>query len=256
MDIYQLFNQTQLLRISDGELVPILSNCQTAKRLLILIWSQLGDFDSFEYAWWIQRELKQLQHRGIVIRAVGIGDRNSGLKFCDYTGFNREWLFVDPQASIHHKLELYSGLSWKFPLLSPGQNAWLNLMLMCAGIGSPKTLAEVFRGYLGDRSSPQLINHDQVIHAKPLPPLKGSFFNLAGGQGFQRPFELATLRLRNMTEVLGNWSTYVPDAAYLTQRGGTFLFDHQGKLLYEHRGQGLLGFAENMSNPLSFLSEI
>ena len=87
-----------------------------------------------------------------------------------------------------------------------------------------------------------------------LPPLKGSFFNLAGGETFQRPFELATLRLRNMTEVLNNWKTYVPDAAYLTQRGATFLFDENGELLYEHRDQGILGFAENMSNPLSFLS--
>jgi hypothetical protein len=36
----------------------------------------------------------------------------------------------------------------------------------------------------------------------------------------------------------------------LTQRGGTFLFDSQGKLIYEHRDRGILSFAENMSNPL------
>jgi AhpC/TSA antioxidant enzyme len=40
---------------------------------------------------------------------------------------------------------------------------------------------------------------------------------------------------------------------YLTQRGGTFLFDAQGNLLYEHRDRGILGFAANMSRPLSFL---
>jgi len=101
---------------------------------------------------------------------------------------------------------------------------------MCAGIGSPGTLGEVFRGYRGDRLAPQLIDEQETIKAAPLPAFKGSFFNLAGGTGFQRPFELATLRLRNMTEVLGNWKTYVPDAAYMTQRGGTFLFDGQGNL--------------------------
>uniref|UniRef100_UPI00341C74F1 AhpC/TSA family protein n=1 Tax=Okeania sp. SIO2F4 TaxID=2607790 RepID=UPI00341C74F1 len=127
-------------------------------------------------------------------------------------------------------------------------------MLMCAGIGSPGTLAEVLRGYTGDKKAPQLIDDDEVIHAKPLPPLKGSFFNLAGGKGFQRPFELATLRLRNMTEVLSNWSTYVPNSAYLTQRGATFLFDNQGNLLYKYCDRGILGFAENKSNPLSFLN--
>jgi hypothetical protein len=108
-------------------------------------------------------------------------------------------------------------------------------MLMCAGIGSPGTIAEVLRGYRGDKKAPQLIGSNEVVKAKLLPPLKGSVFNLAGGQGFQRPFELATLRLRNMVEVLGHWKTYVPDAAYLTQRGGTFLFNTQGELLYSHR---------------------
>jgi hypothetical protein len=120
-------------------------------------------------------------------------------------------------------------------------------------MGSPGTLREVFRGYRGDRFAPQLIGDAEVIHAKPLPPFKGSLFKGAGGIGFQRPFELATLRLRNMTEVLSHWQTYVPNSAYLTQRGGTFLFNQQGELLYEHRDRGILGFAGNMSSPLSFL---
>jgi AhpC/TSA antioxidant enzyme len=139
-------------------------------------------------------------------------------------------------------------------VFSPAQNAWLNLMLMCVGLGSPGTLAEVFRGYRGDRNAPQLIAEDEVVQAAPLPAFEGSFFNLAGGKGFQRPFELATLRLRNMTEVLSHWKTYVPDAAYLTQRGGTFLFDSEGNLFYEHRDRGILGFAADMSDPLSFLA--
>jgi len=57
-----------------------------------------------------------------------------------------------------------------------------------------------------------------------------------------------------MVEVLTNWNTYVPNSAYLTQRGATFLFDNKGQLVYEHRDPGILGFAANMSQPLSFLS--
>ncbi len=57
-----------------------------------------------------------------------------------------------------------------------------------------------------------------------------------------------------MTEVLTNWKTYVPNSTYLTQRGATFLFNQQGELLYEHRDRAILGFAANMSSPLSFLS--
>lgn len=113
----------------------------------------------------------------------------------------------------------------------------------------------MFRGYKGDSLAPQLIEDEEVIQAAPLPPLKGSFFNLAGGKGFQRPFELATLRLRNMVEVLSKWKTYVPKGDYLTQQGGTFLFDSQGKLLYQWRDRAILGFAANMSYPLSFLTK-
>lgn len=253
MTAFDILTQTQRQRVSDGEIVPILQGGKGASRLLVLIWSQLGDFDSMEYAWWLQRDAEELKAKGITVRAVGIGDRAAGEQFCDYTGFPKDWLFTDAKADLHRQLDLYSGLTMKMPGLSPGQNAWVNLMLMCAGIGSPGTLAEVFRGYRGDRTSPQLIGDEEVIQATPLPPLKGSFFNLAGGSGFQRPFELATLRLRNMAESLGKWSTYVPDSAYLTQRGGTFLFDQEGTVLYEYRDRGILTFSETMNDPLLFL---
>ena len=142
MNTYSILSQTKCLRISDGQTMPIFSNIISTNSLLVLIWSQLGDFDNLEYAWWLQRESSKLQDKGIQVRAIGIGDRNSGLKFCEYTGFPPEWLFVDPQAEIHRQLELYPGLSWKLPFLSTAQNAWLNLILMCAGIGSPGTHAE------------------------------------------------------------------------------------------------------------------
>jgi hypothetical protein len=251
---YDRFSQAKRQRVSDGAVVPILEGCGSASRQLILLWSQLGDFDSLEYAWWLQREAQLLQQAGITVRAVGIGDRASGQQFCTYTGFPPDCLFVDPTAELHQQVNLYGGLSLKFPLLSTAQNAWLNLLLMCAGIGSPGTLAEVLRGYRGDRQAPQLIEDEETVKASPLPPLKGSSFRWAGGKGFQRPFELATLRLRNMGEVLSHWKTYVPNSAYLTQRGATFLFNAEGKLLYAHRDRAILGFAANMSHPLSFLS--
>ena len=253
MNDYALFNETKRQRVSDGTVIPLLSDCESGTRKLVLVWSQLGDFDSLEYAWWLQREATRLQQEGLVIRAVGIGDRTSGQRFCQYTGFPEDWLFVDPKAELHRQLNLYPGLSIQLPGLSPQKNAWLNLLLMCAGIGSEGTLTEVFRGYRGDRQAPQLIDDEDSV--QPFAPLaiKGSFFNLAGGRGFQRPFELATLRLRNMVESLSHWKTYVPDATYLTQRGGTFLFDAQGTLLYQYCDRGLLGFASNMSDPLCFL---
>lgn len=254
MTIYSILKQTQRELVSSGNREPILG--RNSRKTLFLLWSQLGDFDNLEYAWWLNRESQQLKTLGMSVKAIGIGDRNSGIKFCQYTGFPPECLYVDPTAELHRQLGLYQGLTVKFPFLSAKYSALLNLMLMCAGIGSPGTLSEVFRGYKGDRTAPQLIADEQVVEDTPLPAIKGSMFKLAGGSGFQRPFELATLRLRNMSEVLSNWNTYVPDASYLTQRGGTFLFDAGGKLLYEHRDRNILGFAANMSNPLSFLLDL
>jgi hypothetical protein len=253
MNTYEIFSQTDRQRVSDGSIVPLLSDCESAARILVLLLPQLGDFDSLEYAWWLKKETSKILSTELTIRVVAIGDRSAGEKFCTFTGLPAEWLFVDPTAELHTQLNLYPGLTLKAPGCSTAQNAWINLILMCAGIGSPGTLTEVFRGYKGDRQAPQLIDNDEIVIAKPLPPIEGSFFKLAGGTGFQRPFELATLRLRNMAEVLTHWKTYVPNPAYLTQRGGTFLFDNQGKILYEHRDRCILGFAENMSQPLSFL---
>jgi hypothetical protein len=251
MNVFQICQNTNLERVSDGIIAPILDGIHS-DRVLVLVWPQLGDFDSLEYAWWLQQERALL--KDITVIAIGIGDRHAGTKFCNFTGFPPNYLFTTTEPLLHRQLALYPGLALKLPGLSPARNAWLNLMVMCAGIGSPGTLAEVFRGYRGDKNAPQLIADDEVVKASPLPPIRGAFFKYAGGSGFQRPFELATLRLRNMSEVLANWQTYVPDGAYLTQRGGTFLFDADGNLLYEHRDRGILGFAANMSKPLSFLT--
>jgi hypothetical protein len=194
--------------------------------------SQLGDFDSVEYAQALVPALPRLQSAGIRTLAIGIGDARGADRFCSYTGFPREALEVDAEPTLHRQLGLYQGLQ------TPG-GPWPGLLLMCAGIGSPGTLAEVFRGYRGDRKAPQRID-------SPL-------FRLAGGEGFQRPFELATVRLRNMTEVLSNWRTYVPRDDFITQRGATYLLDGDNSLLYGHQDRGMLGFSATMSRPLSFL---
>lgn len=260
MNIYSILSQFQLMRVGDGETYSLVENNREnrsrSKRRLILVWPQLGDFDTMEYAWWVMRDRKKLNNLGIDVRAVAIGNIDAGKRFCEYTRFPADSLFIDPTAKLHQALGLYQGLSLSIPGLTPQQGGYLNLLLMCAGMGSPGTLREVFRGYVGDRTAPQLIADDEVVKAAPLPALKGEVFKAAGGKGFQRPFELATLRLRNMAEVLSHWKTYVPNAAYLAQRGATFLLDAEGEVLYEWRDRNLLGFAENMSNPLSFLERV
>jgi hypothetical protein len=228
------------------ERLASLNGMGSGRRRLVLLLSQLGDFDSLEYAQALVPLLPRLEAAAISPLAIAIGNEAGAERFCAYTGFPRQHLLVDAEPNLHRALGLYPGLATL-------GGAWPALLLMCAGIGSPGTLAEVLRGYTGDRSAPQRIADDATIQAGPLPPLKGSFFARAGGSGFQRPFELATVRLANMAEVLGRWRTYVPRDDFLTQRGGTFLLEVDDSLLYSYRDRGILGFSATMARPLSFL---
>jgi hypothetical protein len=115
MTVYEILKKTTRQRISDGAVLPILQDCESATRLLVLVWPQLGDFDSLEYAWWLTRAADHLAAQGLTIRAIGIGDRKAGQRFCEYTGFPSDWLFVDPIAALHQELGLYQGLSLKLP---------------------------------------------------------------------------------------------------------------------------------------------
>ena len=229
-----------LERIGDSQ-----AHDQGIKRLILLL-TQLGDFDSMEYAQAVVPVLPKLEQAGIRPLAIAIGDHAGAERFCSFTGMPREFLQVEPDSQLHQTLGLSPGLQ------APG-GPWPSLLLMCAGIGSPGTLAEVLRGYTGDRSAAQRFGGDEIVSTGLLPPIPAALFRRVGGEGFQRPFELATVRLRNMNEVLRHWRTYVPDDRFITQRGGTFLLDSDDSLLYVYRDRGILGYSATMQRPLAFL---
>ena len=213
---------------------------------LVIVMGQLGDFDSMEYAQALVPRLPEIEAAGITAQAIAIGHEEGAERFCRFTGFPRSMMLLEAGAELHHALGLYSG----FQVLG---GPWPGFLLMCAGVGSPGTLQEVFRGYRGDRRAAAIFDDDETIRAWPLPAFPGSMFARAGGRGFQRPFELATLRLRNMGEVLSNWRTYVPVDDHIAQRGATYLLDTEGEVLYQYKETHLLGFAVDMAHPLAFL---
>ncbi|MFY7695950.1 MAG: AhpC/TSA family protein, partial [Cyanobium sp.] len=121
-----------------------LPGMESGRRRLVVLLSQLGDFDSLEYAQALAAALPQLQEAEIALLAIGIGDDAGADRFCGFTGLPRELLQVEATPRLHQALGLSEGLQ------APG-GPWPSLLLMCAGVGSPGTLAEVFRGYTGDR---------------------------------------------------------------------------------------------------------
>ena len=215
------------------------------QRRLVVVLSQLGDFDSLEYAQALVGALPRLDAAGIALQAIGIGNSNGAARFCNYTGLPRNRLVVEAEPTLHRALGLYAGLQ-------PPSGPWPGLMLMCAGIGSPGTLAEVLRGYSGDRKAAERISADQVVPLGRLLTIRGSLFGRLG-RGYLRPFELATVRLQNMVEVLGHWRTYVPRDDFITQRGGTYLLEVDDSVLYSYSDRGILGFSATMERPLRFL---
>lgn len=135
---------------------------------------------------------------------------------------------------------------------------------MCAGIGAPGTLREILRGYFGDKNAPERFRNDDIVKAGFItigpgvgPTAIGPFkYNqwFSDEKGYQRPVELATIRLKNMVEVLTKWDDYVSNISTIPQRGGTFLFDEDGNELYSYKSRGVLTYSETMPRPLTFLS--
>ena len=142
------------------------------KRLVVLL-TQLGDFDSMEYAQALVPALPSLEQAGIRPLAIAIGDQAGADRFCTFTGFPSDLLQIEPDDQLHQALGLSAGLQ------APG-GPWPSLLLMCAGIGSPGTLMEVLRGYTGDRSAPQRFGDDEVVTTGVLPSFPASLFRRAG----------------------------------------------------------------------------
>ncbi len=215
-------------------------------RKLIVITGLFGDFDSIEYAQALYPKLDILSKSNIELVLIGIGNKASRSKFSEYTKIPIENIMVVSDNKLHRKLELSQSFKFSF-------SKYLDFFMMCLGYRSPGTLREVLRGYLGDRSSDQRVFADDKINIANVISLKGELFNVLGSEGNLRPFELATIRLVNMIEIIQNWDIYIPYPEFLTQRGATFLVNSENELLYSFKSTSLLIFSETVHKPLDFL---
>jgi len=220
------------------------------KYKLLIVWGLLGDFDTFEYA----INLKKItQNKNINLNfdtyAIAIGEELGKQKFCEYTGFLSQNLKLVSDNNIHNKIGASKGLDI-------GLGGWINMLLMLSGVNSPKTIQEVLRGYTGDKNSPQIFKDEDQINIINKIKFSGKLFKKTCGDGYLRPFELATFRLCNMLEIIKYWNNYILNTKYLAQRGATFILDSNDKIIYQYFPQSILSYSERMSSPLGFLSDL
>ena len=216
---------------------------------LIILFGLLGDFDSFEYAINLKSFIDKNQAKNLDIFAIGIGNQNGKEKFCEFTGFHKDNLIVVSNNQIHNNLKVSRGLDI-------GLGGWINMLLMLSGINSFKTIKEVIRGYTGDRKAKQIYSEFDKIDVLKFLKFSGNSFKKVFGDGYLRPFELATFRLNNMNEIIQNWKDYILNVKYLPQRGATFLLNDENQVIYNFFSNDVLGYSSNMRDPLDFLSDL
>ena len=225
-------------------------NFKCKKRFkLIVLFGLLGDFDSFEYAINLQNFIDNQQDTNLDIFAVAIGTQKGKEKFCKFTGFSQENLMVVSDNQIHDNFKISRGLDI-------GLGGWVNMLLMLSGINSLKTIKEVIRGYTGDRKAKQIYSEFDKIDVLKFLNFSGNSFSQVFGDGYLRPFELATFRLNNMNEIIQNWGDYILHTKYLPQRGASFLLNYENKVIYKFFSSDVLGYSSNMRDPLRFLSDL
>ena len=216
---------------------------------LIVLFGLLGDFDSFEYAINLKNFIDNNQDKNLDIFAIGIGNQNGKQKFCKFTGFQEENLIVVSDYQIHNNLKVSRGLDI-------GLGGCINMLLMLSGINSFITIKEVFWGYTGDQKAKQIYSESDKIDILQFLKFSGNSFKQVFGDGYLRPFELATFRLNNMKEIIQNWSDYILNEKYLPQRGASFLLNNKNQIIYKFFSKDVLGYSSNMRDPLGFLNDL
>lgn len=215
-------------RASSGDPVEILSLWEAfpSTKVVVPCLTHFADLTSWEYAQKLNKVIPLLESSGVKVVVLGLGSVSNAQEFARVLKFPLDRLYALPEGG-----QLYQSLGF-----SPGFakdldiSPYVKLLPMLAGIGSPGTLQEVIRGYIGDQSA-------KPVFDSPTP------FDILG-TGYQRPFELATLRLFNMMGILPKWSELSPpDTQLLTQQGGTIMFEGTN-VIFKHVDSGILRYTD------------
>ncbi|CAM9256906.1 unnamed protein product [Ascophyllum nodosum] len=229
---YELLRGVKVNRASDGEEIDLLEAWEPAKgkKTIVAFFTHTADFNSWEYAQKLRHYLPQIDDAGVGVVGVSLGTVDAARFFCAETGFPLSSMFMDATGVAYAKLGFSNGFDPRLPG-DKKLNPYLRLLPMLAGIGSPGTIQAVLKGYTGDRDE----NAEWILSSLNI--VDQDKFDVLGNRG-SRPFELATLRLQNMRQIVTQWNRLSPpDKNLITQQGGTIVFEGRDKIFsYEDKG--------------------
>eukprot|EP00884_Botryococcus_braunii_P003438 jgi/Botrbrau1/13095/Bobra.0187s0054.1 len=224
---YSILEGYSVLRYSSSVPVEITSlwKAEEGQQALAVFLTHFGDLGSWELAQRLAPLIPEFRVRGVAVVLVGLGSPQAAALFSSSTEVPPSFLYADPEGTVYRSLGFSKGFGEDLEI-SP----YLKLLPMLMGIGSPGTIQEVLRGYVGDRSAKQVFREQTA-------------FDILG-RGYQRPFELATQRLSNMISILSKWAELAPKREeLLTQQGGVLIF--RGKeVVFRHNDSGILKTAD------------
>ncbi|KAG1676150.1 hypothetical protein FOA52_004990 [Chlamydomonas sp. UWO 241] len=224
---YEQLQGLKVVRASTGEEVELLSLWQPlpGSKTIIPFMTHFADLSSWELAQKLVKVMPTLEASSVEVFSVGLGTQANAQEFARIMRFPLDRLFADPDGVCYKALGFSPGFAPDLQI-SP----YAKLVPMLAGIGSPGTLQEVIRGYVGDKE------------AKPV--YEGSTPFDVLGTGYQRPMELATLRLFNMIGILPKWAELSPpNEELLVQQGGTVAFEGTDTM-FRHDDSGILKYTD------------
>ncbi|GLC39918.1 hypothetical protein PLESTB_001821700 [Pleodorina starrii] len=224
---YEALRGKVAYKASSGDPVELLSLWEPypSSKVVIPCLTHFADLTSWEFAQKLIKVIPTLESSGVRVITVGLGSVSNAQEFARTLGFPMDRLYALPEASLYRSVGFSAGFAPELDV-----NPYLKLLPMLAGIGSPGTVQEVLRGYVGDQAA-------KAVFDSPTP------FDILGA-GYQRPFELATLRLFNMMGILPKWNELCPpDTQLLTQQGGCLVFSGS-QVVFKHVDSGILRYSD------------
>ena len=130
-------------------MITSFSRVSAGKKSLLVYLTHLGDLSSWELAQKLNYYMPKIKSAGLNLVAVAPGaTTTNAVEFSLKTGLSTDDLYLDFDAVSYNALKFNKGF-----MPNANISPYLKLLPMLVGIQSEGTIAEVLRGYVGDKTA-------------------------------------------------------------------------------------------------------